>query len=173
VKRVETSLISSIVLRLELPGATKSPLSIILDSSETPKSGDVASHVVGKTDTEIMPVHVHLLLNCPPTLSPSDAMFRLKGYSSRILREKYVALRRMPSMWTRSFFVSTAGNLSSDTIQKYIAETENPLRCPIHPTAKAVGLSRSLGSAKAVFTGPERRRCTGGASPSSSIMEGP
>jgi putative transposase len=71
---------------------------------------------------EIMPDHVHLFLNCPPTLSPSDAMFWLKGYSSRILREKYANLRRMPSMWTRSFFVSTAGNVSSDTIQKYIAE---------------------------------------------------
>src|SRR5271166_2844611 len=46
---------------------------------------------------EIMPDHVHLFLNCPPTLSPSDAMFLLKGYSSRILREKYANLRRMPS----------------------------------------------------------------------------
>jgi putative transposase len=73
-------------------------------------------------EMEIMPDHVHLFLNCPPTLSPSDAMFWLKGYSSRILREKYANLQRMPSMWTRSFFVSTAGNVSPDTIQKYIAE---------------------------------------------------
>jgi putative transposase len=71
---------------------------------------------------EIMPDHVHLFLNCPPTLSPSDAMFWLKGYSSKMLREKYPTLRRMPSMWTRSFFVSTAGNVSSDTIQRYIDE---------------------------------------------------
>lgn len=71
---------------------------------------------------EIMPDHVHLFLSCPPTLSPSDAMFWIKGYSSRILREKYPILRRMPSMWTRSFFVSTAGNVSSDTIQRYIDE---------------------------------------------------
>jgi putative transposase len=71
---------------------------------------------------EIMPDHVHLFLNCPPTLSPSDVMFWLKGYSSRILREKYASLRRMPSMWTRSFLVSTAGNVSSNTVQKYIAE---------------------------------------------------
>ena len=71
---------------------------------------------------EIMPDHVHLFLNCPPTLSPSDAMFWLKGYSSKMLREKYPTLRRMPSMWTRLFFVSTAGNVSSDTIQRYIDE---------------------------------------------------
>jgi Transposase IS200 like len=55
-------------------------------------------------------------------LGQPDAMFWLKGYSARILREKYATLQRMPSMWTRSFFVSTAGNVSSDTIQKYIAE---------------------------------------------------
>ena len=36
---------------------------------------------------EILPDHVHLFLNCPPTLSPSDAMFWHKGYSSRILRK--------------------------------------------------------------------------------------
>lgn len=71
---------------------------------------------------EIMPDHVHLLLNCPPTLAPSDAMFWIKGYSSRILRKKYAIVRRMPSMWTRSFFVSTAGNVSSETVQRYIEE---------------------------------------------------
>jgi putative transposase len=74
---------------------------------------------------EIMPDHVHLFLNCPPTLSPSDAMFWLKGYSSRILREKYAVLRRMPSMWTRSFFVSTAGNVSTETVRRYINEQKS------------------------------------------------
>jgi putative transposase len=71
---------------------------------------------------EIMPDHVHLFLNCPPTLSPSDAMFWLKGSTSRILREKYPHLQRMTSLWTRSYFVSTAGHVSSETIQRYIAQ---------------------------------------------------
>src|SRR5260370_29279707 len=69
---------------------------------------------------EIMPDHGHLFLNCPPTLSPSDVMFGLKGYSSRILREKYASLRPMPSMWTPSFLVSTSGHVSSFTIKNYI-----------------------------------------------------
>jgi putative transposase len=69
-----------------------------------------------------MPDHVHLFLYCPPTLSPSDAMFWLKGYTSRLLRQKYPHLERMSSLWTRSYFVSTAGNVSSSTIQRYIAE---------------------------------------------------
>jgi putative transposase len=98
-----------------LTGALEKDLRELL----TAKSAELECEILAM---EIMPDHVHLFLNCPPTLSPSDAMFWLKGYSSRILREKYPSLRRMPSMWTRSFFVSTAGNVSSATIQKYIAE---------------------------------------------------
>ena len=64
--------------------------------------------------------HVHMFLNCPPTLSPSDIMQKLKGYTSKILREEFFELRKMPSLWTRSYFVSTAGNVCSETIKKYI-----------------------------------------------------
>jgi putative transposase len=42
---------------------------------------------------EIMSDHVHLFLSCPPSLAPSDAMFWLKGYTSRALREKYLDLQ--------------------------------------------------------------------------------
>jgi putative transposase len=69
---------------------------------------------------EIQPDHVHLFVNAPPSLAPDQIMFRLKGYSSRMLRKEFPFLLRMPSMWTRSFFVSTAGNVSSETIKKYI-----------------------------------------------------
>ena len=71
---------------------------------------------------EIMPDHVHLFVNCPPTKAPSDIMFFLKGYTSRLLREKYPHLNRMSSLWTRSYFVSTAGNVSSATIERYISK---------------------------------------------------
>ena len=64
--------------------------------------------------------HVHMFLNCPPTLSPSDIMQKLKGYTSKILREEFFELRKMPSLWTRNYFVSTAGNVCSETIKKYI-----------------------------------------------------
>lgn len=70
---------------------------------------------------EVMPDHVHLFLNCPPSLAPDQIMFRIKGYSSRVLRQEFPHLLKMPSMWTRSYFVSTAGNTSSETIKRYIA----------------------------------------------------
>jgi len=47
-------------------------------------------------------------------------MFRLKGYSARILRKEFPELMRLPSMWTTSYYCSTAGNVSSQTIKKYI-----------------------------------------------------
>lgn len=74
---------------------------------------------------EVMPDHVHLFLNCPPTLAPDQIMFRIKGRSSRELRKEFDQLRRMPSMWTRSYFCVTAGNVSSATIERYIAEQKS------------------------------------------------
>ena len=64
--------------------------------------------------------HVHMFLNCLPTQSPSDIMQHIKGCTSKILREKFEILRKMPSLWTRSYFVSTAGNVCSETIKKYV-----------------------------------------------------
>jgi len=69
---------------------------------------------------EIMPDHLHLFVNAPPTLSPHNIAARIKGVSSHHLRREFEHIARMPSMWTRSYFVSTAGNVSSETIQKYI-----------------------------------------------------
>ncbi len=69
---------------------------------------------------EIMSDHVHLFLNCPPSIAPNEIMFQLKGSTSRTLRLKYPHLARMDSLWTRSYFVSTAGNVSSETVRRYI-----------------------------------------------------
>ena len=69
----------------------------------------------------VEPEHIHLFLNCSPDLAPKQIMHRIKGYSSYILRKEFPHLKKMPSMWTRSYFVSTAGNVSSSTIEKYIA----------------------------------------------------
>ncbi|WP_173655596.1 IS200/IS605 family transposase, partial [Sharpea azabuensis] len=59
--------------------------------------------------------HSHMFLNCPTALSPSGIMQQIKGYTSKILREEFVELSKMPGLWTRSYFVSTAGNVCSET----------------------------------------------------------
>lgn len=64
--------------------------------------------------------HAYIFLNCLPTLSPADVMRKIKGVTSRVLRDEFEQLSKMPSLWTRSYFVSTAGNVSSETIKRYV-----------------------------------------------------
>lgn len=71
---------------------------------------------------EVMPDHVHLFVTAPPTLAPDQIMFRLKGYTARVLRQEFPDLLKLPSLWTRSYFSATAGNVTSETIKRYIME---------------------------------------------------
>lgn len=64
--------------------------------------------------------HTHMFLNALPSLSPADIMAKIKGVTSKKLREEFPRLRHLPSLWTRSYFVSTAGNVSSATIKQYV-----------------------------------------------------
>jgi putative transposase len=64
--------------------------------------------------------HVHLFIRTDPYTLPTDIARLIKGRSSHHMRKEFPILAKMPSLWTRSAFYSTAGNVSSETIQKYI-----------------------------------------------------
>jgi putative transposase len=68
----------------------------------------------------IQPDHVHLFMRSNPYTLPTDIARLIKGRSSHELREEFPQLKRMPSLWTRSTFYSTAGNVSADIIEQYI-----------------------------------------------------
>src|SRR5258708_37771193 len=68
----------------------------------------------------IQPDHVHLFIRADPYTLPSDIPRLIKGRSSHDLREEFPHLTKLPSLWTRSFFLSTAGNVSQEISQKYI-----------------------------------------------------
>ena len=68
----------------------------------------------------IQPDHVHLFIRSNPYTLLTDIARLIKGRSSHALREEFPYLMKMPSLWTRSTFYSTAGNVSSETMQKYI-----------------------------------------------------
>jgi putative transposase len=70
----------------------------------------------------IQPDHVHLFVRANPYTLPTDIARKIKGRSSHVLREEFPHLMRMPSLWTRSTFYSTAGNVSSDITQRYISQ---------------------------------------------------
>lgn len=68
----------------------------------------------------IQPDHIHLFVRVWPSDSAADVVKECKGLTSHELRLKYQILRRLPSLWTRSYFAATAGNVSSDTVKRYI-----------------------------------------------------
>ncbi len=68
----------------------------------------------------IQPDHVRLFIEANPYTLPTDIPRLIKGRSSHDLREEFDELKRMPSLWTRSTFYSTAGHVSQETIQQYI-----------------------------------------------------
>ncbi len=68
----------------------------------------------------IQPDHVHLNLRGDPYTAPSDIARFMKGRSSRVLREEFPHLLKLPFLWTHSFCVSTAGHVSAETIKHSI-----------------------------------------------------
>jgi putative transposase len=74
---------------------------------------------------ETMPDHIHMFLRSILVIAPNRIVAALKGYTSRILRKEFPHLRSsLPILWTRSYFVSTPGHVSSETIRKYIEEQQ-------------------------------------------------
>jgi len=71
---------------------------------------------------EVAPDHVHLFVSVKPTDAPHLIVKAFKGRSSHHLRQEFPHLLKLPSLWTSSYFVSTAGNVSSEAIQKYIED---------------------------------------------------
>ena len=71
-------------------------------------------------ESEVMPDHVHLLVSIPSPVPLGDVIRRLKGASSRNLRQQFPMLRRMPSLWTNSTFVATVGGAPLAVVQQYV-----------------------------------------------------
>jgi putative transposase len=72
-------------------------------------------------ELEVMPDHVHLLVGCDPQFGIHRLVKLLKGYSSHALRGEFPSLkRRLPSLWTNSYFVSTVGGVTLETLKRYV-----------------------------------------------------
>jgi putative transposase len=71
---------------------------------------------------EVAPDHVHLFVSVKPTDTPHLVVKAFKGRSSYLLRKEFPVLLKLPSLWTSSYFVSTAGNISSEAVRKYIED---------------------------------------------------
>jgi len=70
---------------------------------------------------EVMPDHVHMLVACDPQFGIHRLVRLMKGRSSRFLREEFPVLKRkLPTLWTTSYFVSTVGGAPLLVIKQYI-----------------------------------------------------
>lgn len=74
-------------------------------------------------EMEIMPDHVHLLIECDPQFGIHKLIKRIKGRSSRLLRNEFNFLKRkLPTLWTHSYFIATVGGSPLEVIKRYIED---------------------------------------------------
>jgi hypothetical protein len=63
---------------------------------------------------------VHLFVESNPIMSVTEIVNRFKGRSSRLLRQKFPALRsRLPTLWSRSYYAASVGHVSAKTIETW------------------------------------------------------
>ncbi|EAY30610.1 IS200/IS605 family transposase [Microscilla marina] len=75
---------------------------------------------------ETMTDHVHLFIKAKPVDAPHFIVGQLKGYTSRYLRKEFPKLRsRLPTLWTRSYYIESVGRISEKNIKKYIENQKN------------------------------------------------
>ena len=88
---------------------------------ETAKSNEIEI-----LNESIQPDHVHLFVSAPPRLSPAKIVNIFKGFTGRRLRQEFIFLLKhhRERLWTRTYYVGTAGSVSAETIQNYIQEQE-------------------------------------------------
>ncbi len=101
-----------------LQGRVKERLRQIIKKVCYERNAELISH-------EIMPDHVHILVEVDPQYGVHKLVKQIKGRSSRELRQEFVQLTtRLPTLWSNSYFVSTVGGAPLDVIKQYI-ETQN------------------------------------------------
>ncbi|NJL10356.1 MAG: IS200/IS605 family transposase [Calothrix sp. SM1_7_51] len=71
---------------------------------------------------EVAPDHVHLFIEHQPDIAINQVVKAFKGRSSCLLRREFPQLTKLPSLWTNSYFYSTAGQVSAETIRRYIED---------------------------------------------------
>ena len=96
-----------------LKGEIKHRLSEIIDSAAHDKGWLIKAK-------EIAPDHIHLLVEYDEKTPICEVVRFFKGRSSRLLREEFSDLKKLPSLWTRSYFYDTSGKVSTAKVMEYI-----------------------------------------------------
>ncbi len=75
---------------------------------------------------DVAPDYVHLFVSCEPSDAPQRLITQFKGYTSMVLRTEFPELKsKLPTLWTRSYFCESIGQISEDKIKQYIEQQKN------------------------------------------------
>lgn len=103
----------------------------VLEPPVAERLKEIVREVVAETNSEILEMevlldHVHLLCEVDPQFGIAKFVRLVKGRSSRLLRSEFPKVKsRLPSLWTRSYFVSTVGGAPLAVIKQYIEQQKN------------------------------------------------
>mgnify|MGYP005762869515 CR=1 FL=1 len=97
-------------------------------------------HEITIEKMEVMPDHVHMLISFMPKYSATNVVKALKGGSARIFLRRHPEIKQQQfwsgNLWSRSYYMSTLGDMSKDVVERYIAnqrtEKSNAGRPPMH-----------------------------------------
>ena len=77
-------------------------------------------------ELEVMPDHVHLLVEVDPQFGIHRLIKLMKGKSSKLIREEFKWIKsRLPTLWTNSYFVSTIGGAPLEVVKQYIDQQKH------------------------------------------------
>lgn len=77
-------------------------------------------------ELEVMPDHVHLLVEVDPQFGIHKLIKLMKGRSSRLIRTEFKWIKsRLPTLWTNSYFVSTIGGAPLEVVKQYIEQQKH------------------------------------------------
>jgi putative transposase len=69
---------------------------------------------------EVMPDHVHIFLSIDPTEAPCRIVNQIKGYTSRFMMKEFKNILKLPTLWSRSYYIGTIGSVSEEVVKNYI-----------------------------------------------------
>jgi len=79
---------------------------------------------------ETMPDHLHIFLSAPPTIAPTEIVRKLKSITAIRILATFPRIKKKffwgSGLWSRGYYVGTAGNVSAETIRKYIEAQKFP-----------------------------------------------
>lgn len=80
-------------------------------------------------EMEIMPDHVHILIEVDPQFGVHKVVKNIKGKTSKILRDEFSELKtKLPTLWTNSYFISTIGGAPLEIVKQYIESQKTSQR---------------------------------------------